>query len=172
MTPDDAPLELEAGATAAPASGLVRVAHLTVGTVLTSRASTRLHLLLDRLTGGRFPGPVLGFRTIVLTTTGRRTGRRIDAPLTAIEDGGGWVVAASNGGRERPPAWLLNLRAEPRAEVRVAGRRVSVLASETDDGERVRLWARIVAAYGGYDTYRRRTSREIPLVRLDPVTPA
>ena len=151
---------------------LRRLGHLAVGTALTSRAGTRFHLLLDRLSAGRLFGSVRGLRTVVLTTTGRRSGRRVEAPLSALEDAGGWVVAASNGGRDHPPAWLLNLRADPRAELRVNGRRIPVTARETDDAERVRLWARIVASYGGYETYRRRTSREIPLVRLEPVEPA
>ena len=102
---------------------LRRLGHLAVGTALTSRAGTRFHLLLDRLSAGRLFGSVRGLRTVVLTTTGRRSGRRVEAPLSALEDAGGWVVAASNGGRDHPPAWLLNLRADPRAELRVNGRR-------------------------------------------------
>ena len=107
---------------------LRRIGHLAVGTALTSRAGTRFHLLLDRLSAGRLFGSVRGLRTVVLTTTGRRSGRRVEAPLSALEDAGGWVVAASNGGRDHPPAWLLNLRADPRAELRVNGRPTSAKA--------------------------------------------
>ena len=151
-----------------PPRGVARLVHLAVGGFLTSRPGRTLHLALDRATGGRILPSVRGLATIVLMTTGRRTGRRIAAPLSALVHGPAWVVIASNGGRERPPQWLLNLRAEPRATVRAGRRTLEVVAREAGPDEHAALWPRIVERYAGYETYRARTSREIPLVLLEP----
>jgi deazaflavin-dependent oxidoreductase (nitroreductase family) len=149
-------------------SPLVRLSHVAVGTLLTSRPGTRLHLAVHRASRGRLVHTVAGLRVVVLTTTGRRSGRRIDAPLVALADGDSWVIVASNGGRDDPPNWLLNLEADPRATLWTAGRAREVVARRATPGERHRLWPAIVSRYGGYETYRRRTAREVPLVLLEP----
>lgn len=148
--------------------GLTRFGHLALGAFLTSRAGWRFHLAIHRVTAGRILGGPLGFRTVVLVTTGRRSGRRLEAPLAALADGAAWIVVASNGGKDRAPGWLHNLRAEPRVRLQVGRDELEVHAREADEGERARLWPRIVEQYAGYETYRRRTSREIPLVILEP----
>lgn len=145
-----------------------RVVHRVIGAVLTSRLGTSVHLGLLRATGGRIARTMSGLATVVLTTTGRRSGRAHDAPLTALDEGGRWVVIASNGGKDRPPAWLLNLRADPRAHLAVGAARLAVIAREATEAEHAELWPRIVARYRGYETYRLRTARAIPLVILAP----
>ncbi len=153
-------------------SRIARLSHVALGTFLTSRPGTRLHLAVHRASRGRLIRTVAGLRVVILTTTGRRSGRRIDAPLVALPDGEAWVVVASNGGRADPPNWLLNLEADPHASLRAEGHVREVVARLATPEERHRLWPEIVSRYGGYDTYRRRTERDVPLVLLEPASAA
>jgi deazaflavin-dependent oxidoreductase (nitroreductase family) len=106
---------------------------------------------------------------VTLTTTGRRTGERREAALYAFQDGERLVIVGSSAGRARDPAWALNLRANPRAEVRRGPQTRAVVAREVDGEERDRLWALVCAAFPLYATYQRRTSRRIPLFVLTNV---
>jgi len=105
---------------------------------------------------------------LLLTTTGRRTGRPHRVGLTYLRHGSGYAVIGSNGGAPNHPDWILNLRVHPQATVQVLGARTAVLAREAADDERATLWQRAVAAYPGYAAYRHRTARRIPVVVLDP----
>ena len=89
-------------------------------------------------------------------------------PLVYLADGDNMVVIASNGGAEQHPAWWLNLRANPQAEVQVGSNSKSVTAEIATGEERERLWRQVVEMYHGYDEYRRMTEREIPVVVLRP----
>ncbi len=80
----------------------------------------RAHLGIYRLTRGRVLGRVAGMPVLLLTTTGRRSGRARTTPLTYFEDGTDLVVVGSNGGEDQAPAWWLNLRDEPHATVTVS----------------------------------------------------
>lgn len=130
--------------------------------------ATRLHAALFRATGGRAGGRMLGSRVLLLNTTGRRSGRRRTTPLLYLEDGGSYAVVASNGGAAAHPAWLLNLRAEPRSTVEADGRERGVRAEETTGETRERLWRRAVAMYPPYADYQKKTDREIPVLLLHP----
>jgi deazaflavin-dependent oxidoreductase (nitroreductase family) len=77
-------------------------------------------------------------------------------------------VVGSNGGDARPPAWWLNLQAQPAAEVQVDRAHYRVTARQAVGAERDALWQRLEASYRYYANYRRRTSREIPVVVLEP----
>ena len=91
-------------------------------------------------------------------------------PLQAARDGADYVVTGSNGGQHRHPAWVANLRAHPEATVVLRDREVPVRAEEaTDPAERERLYGVLVAQFGGYAGYPRRTARVIPVFRLRPV---
>jgi deazaflavin-dependent oxidoreductase (nitroreductase family) len=121
-----------------------------------------------RLQGRGLLGRSLGNLTVVLTTTGARTGRRRETAIWAYPDGDALVLVASNGGRGRLPAWCRNLRAHPEAEVQVGGDRHRVRAREAIGDEYDRLWRMVNEAYPGYDRYRAWAGRHIPLVVLDP----
>lgn len=124
------------------------------------------HKALYRLLGGR----LVGRHVLILTTVGRRSGRERSTPLFYTRDGEDYVVVASNGGESRPPHWWHNLRANPDADIQV-GREVIACRVERVGTEDVpRLWAKLVAIHGAYDTYRQRTTRELTLFRLKPVT--
>lgn len=105
---------------------------------------------------------------LLLTTIGRRSGRRHEVPLLYLRDGEQLVVIASYGGRPNYPDWYLNLVAHPEAHVQIMGRRQSVEARVATPSEREEWWPRIVDAYKGYSQYQSRTDRIIPVVFLDP----
>jgi len=130
------------------------------------RVMGRSHRAVYRLTGGRLLGRVAGMPVLLLTTTGRRSGRARTTPLTYFEDGDELVVVASNGGEDRPPAWWLNLRAHPDARITIGPRSHSVTARDATDEEHERLWPVIIETYSGYAAYARRTARPIPVVLL------
>jgi deazaflavin-dependent oxidoreductase (nitroreductase family) len=148
---------------------VLRVIHLLVGAILTSGLVTRLHRAVYRRSRGGLLGSGLGLPMVLLTSTGRRSGRPRTVPLTGFLDGLDVVVVASNGGRHLDPSWLGNLRAEPRAHVQVGSRTWAVLAREASADEAARLWPIVIGGFGGYGTYRSRTERQIPLVILSPV---
>jgi deazaflavin-dependent oxidoreductase (nitroreductase family) len=128
----------------------------------------RLHRWTYRATGGRIGGRLLGFSFLLLTTTGRRTGRPHTVGLTNFPYGTGYAVIGSNGGAPNHPDWILNLRADPQAVVQVRNQHAAVRAREATEEERQALWARATGAYPGYEAYRRRTRRTIPIMVLEP----
>src|SRR4051794_26667524 len=123
--------------------------------------------LLYRASGGRIGGRLWDLRVVLLTTTGRRSGKRRTVPLCSLRDGDDVVVIGSYGGLDRPPAWSLNLAADPNAELEDGRARRSVVARIASPEERARLWAEVTARAPGYLEYERRTSREIPVVILE-----
>jgi deazaflavin-dependent oxidoreductase (nitroreductase family) len=133
-----------------------------------ARAAIRLHAALYRLSGGKIGGRRGTVPILLLTTAGRRSGRRRTVPLQYLAEGGALVVVASNGGRDHHPGWLHNLRAQPRVEVRRGRETQTMRAEEVTSAEREQLWPRVVELWRGYDEYRARTRREIPLVILRP----
>ena len=108
---------------------------------------------------------------LLLTTTGRRSGKARTTPLTFFRDGADLVVIASNGGADRPPDWSLNLRQTPRAVVEIGTDALVVTARAASEQERERLWAVVTATYAGYARYQERTRRRIPVVLLTPDGP-
>ena len=110
----------------------------------------------------------MGSPVLLLTTIGRKTGRRRTTPLLYLENGENMVVVASNGGAPKHPTWWLNLEANPEATVEVGRRKLRVRAEKAGGEERRRLWTRLVEMYPAYEDYQKRTTREIPVVVLCP----
>ena len=137
----------------------------------TARGLSRLHTVLFRATRGRIGKRLVANDMLLLTTTGRRSGRPHTVPLLYLRDSHRLVVFASWGGRDVHPEWYLNLVASPEAEVELPGERHRVAARTAVGEERDAWWVRALAAYDGYATYQGRTDREIPVVILDPATP-
>jgi len=108
---------------------------------------------------------------LLLTTTGRRSGKARTTPLTFFRDATDLVVVASNGGADRPPDWALNLQQTPRAVVEIGTNKVAVTARPASQQERERLWIVITATHAGYARYQERTTRPIPVVLLTPEHP-
>lgn len=140
---------------------------MAVGRTL-QRSFTRLHCRVYRATGGTFGAHLHGAPVLLLRTTGRRTGRRRETPLLYFADGERHVIVASNGGAPRNPFWFLNLESEPDAEIQIGRAARSVRARPTAGDERERLWQTVTARYPGYVQYQERTTRQIPVVVLEP----
>lgn len=112
------------------------------------------------------PGPV---PTLLLTTTGRRSGKPVVMPLIYGEADGNYVVVASKGGAPQHPGWYLNLVAKPEVEVQVLAKRFRAKARTATGAERSRLWEKMAAIYPPYNPYQKKTEREIPVVVLEPL---
>jgi deazaflavin-dependent oxidoreductase (nitroreductase family) len=131
---------------------------------------SRIHVFLYRVSGGRIGGRFKAAPVLLLTTTGRKSGKRRTTPLLYAEDAGRYVIVASVGGAPKHPAWYLNLGGDPEATIQVGGRTLGVRAETASPEERARLWALVTQMYAPYDDYQAKTSREIPVVVLTPAT--
>jgi deazaflavin-dependent oxidoreductase (nitroreductase family) len=133
------------------------------------RLISELHRRIYRASRGRVAGKVGKLGVLLLTTTGRKSGKPRTVPLLYTGAGDGYAVIASMGGAPDDPDWCKNLRASPHAVVEIGGDRIAVGTREAEGEERERLWRAMVDGYGGYDGYQRKTSRRIPVVVLEPV---
>jgi deazaflavin-dependent oxidoreductase (nitroreductase family) len=127
--------------------------------------------LVLRLSRGRatVPGVLAGLPVITVATTGARTRERREVPLVGVPSGDDIAVIGTRFGQKRTPAWYVNLRAEPRAEVGYRGRTVPVVAREAKGDEREAVWAHGCQMYAGYQAYARRIdNRPIHVVVLEP----
>ena len=107
---------------------------------------------------------------LLLTTTGRKTGQARDSVLAYADDGATRVVTASDGGSDRPPAWLLNVQADPAVQVQVGEERYAATARVVtpDDPDYTRLWLLVNSINGNrYDSYQTMTERPIAMLALD-----
>jgi len=127
-----------------------------------------LHRLLYKATGGVIGARLGGFPMLLLTTTGRKSGQQRTTPLLYMDDGPNRVVVASNGGADWHPAWWLNLQAKPDGTIQIGGQTTRVRAREAREDERDVLWNKVIALNPDFAEYRKRTSRSIPLVILEP----
>jgi len=130
----------------------------------------RIHRFVYRRTGGlighRSPaGPML-----LLTTVGRQSGQRRTTPLLYMPDGPRFVVVGSNGGRDQPPGWVLNLSATPAVEIQVGRRKLLADAHVLTGEEKTVIWPRLLGHYNGWGAYQGLTEREIRVVSLLPRT--
>ena len=107
--------------------------------------------------------------TLLLTTTGRKSGEPRALPLIYGPAGDGYVVIASKGGMPSHPLWFRNLEANPECELQIASKHVRARARIAEGEERERLWQEMVAIYPPYTDYQKNTERTIPVVVLDPV---
>ena len=121
-----------------------------------------VNAVVTRLKPRRFRGGDL----LLLTTTGRKTGKERTTPLLYLEDGDRWVVVASNGGADWEPGWWLNLRAGGSGTVEVDGQRTAVTGIEIHGPERDEVWQRLTANVFDYDSYQRKVSRRLAVVAL------
>jgi deazaflavin-dependent oxidoreductase (nitroreductase family) len=108
-----------------------------------------------------------GTQTLLLTTTGRKSGEERTTPLIFAPYGDAYIVIASKGGSDEPPAWYVNLSEQPEVEVQVKGDRFKARARTATPEEKPEIWQTMVAEWPAYDEYQQRTSREIPAVVLE-----
>jgi len=143
----------------------------------------KLHKYVYERSDGRVGKHSGGVPALLLTTTGRKSGLARTNGLTYCRDRGDIIVVASNGGSDRPPAWLLNIQAEPRVTIRVGRSVFGATARVATDEEQAFLWPLVnrtnrgmaplfhPGVSGRYDVYQRNTTRKIPVVVITPDRP-
>jgi deazaflavin-dependent oxidoreductase (nitroreductase family) len=135
--------------------------------------------LLTRLMGGhaklyRATRGLIGYKTpgfpdvLLLDHVGAKSGVKRTTPLVFARDGEDTILIASKGGYPKNPAWYHNLKANPDTTIQIGSKLIPVHAREASHEEYERMWALAVKVYGGYEAYRRRTQRKIPLMVLEP----
>jgi deazaflavin-dependent oxidoreductase (nitroreductase family) len=129
---------------------------------------SRLHKTVYRTTRGVVGRRLVDNDMLLLTTTGRTTGKDHTVPLLYLTDGEDLIVIASYGGRTEHPAWYRNLVISPTVSAQILDRTITLEAETMSSDEREGWWPRIVDAYSDYQVYQSRTDREIPVVRLKP----
>lgn len=132
------------------------------------RIVSPLNSFVYRISGGRLLGRMSGLPLLLLTTTGRVSGKPRTAPLLYLENGDAYVLIASFAGQPQHPSWYLNLQADSRAKVQIGRALIQVRARTAEGDERARLWKEMADGYAGYDAYQRKTERTIPVVVLEP----
>lgn len=127
------------------------------------------HVDRYRETGGEEGHDWNGSQTLILTTTGRKSGEPRDNPLIYGRSGDDYLVVASKGGAPDPPAWYLNLEANPETEIQVWDKRLKTRARTATPEEKPEMWKEMTSHWPDYDNYQKKTDREIPVVVLEPV---
>lgn len=119
-----------------------------------------------RANGGKVGGPFEGATLLLLTTTGAKSGQQRTSPLAYLRIDGKMLIIGSYRGADVHPAWVHNLRANPRAHIEVGSDAYDVVARELPREERDDAWEKIVAAAPGFGDYQASTDRVIPLFEL------
>jgi len=127
-------------------------------------------IYLYKISGGRIGGRLSGLNVLLLTTTGRKSGKQRTTPLGYFRDEeGSYVIIGSNAGFSTHPAWFHNLMGKPQVSIQVKDKELEVNAEVAGPDKRNQLWSRLVELAPFYDNYTKKTSREIPVVILHPV---
>jgi len=108
-----------------------------------------------------------GTSILLLTTKGRKSGEPRTTPLIYGTSGEDYVVVASKGGADEPPAWYVNLEQDPDVEVQVLDDVFKARARTATAEEKPALWEQMVGHWPHYEQYQQRTDREIPVVVLE-----
>ena len=132
----------------------------------------KIHTFLYAWTWGIVGGRLDGLDILLLTTTGKKTGRARRVALPFFRDGERYLLVASFGGNPKNPAWFSNLVADPRVQVQHGRQRWSARAEVPEGAERERLWAAITREFPRYAAYETKTPRQIPVVVLSAPTRA
>ena len=135
------------------------------------RIVSKTHGYVYRLSRGRVGKRVGKLGILLLTTTGRKSGKKRSVPLTVISLGAKYILVASFGGSPSHPDWLINIRHNPVVQIRVGSvsKKATAVIIETTDITYQDMWQKVTAMYAGYDDYRRVTSRHIPIVIITPL---
>jgi deazaflavin-dependent oxidoreductase (nitroreductase family) len=132
------------------------------------KAFTGLNVFFYRLTGGMLGSEMGGQSMLLLSTTGRKSGKNHVIAISYFRDGGNYILVASNWGRDHHPAWYHNLISQPAAEIQVKTRKLRVSAHLAAGEEYERLWKYVNTKNPVYTRYQRHTVRKIPIVILEP----
>jgi deazaflavin-dependent oxidoreductase (nitroreductase family) len=130
-----------------------------------------VHQWLYSRSGGRIGHRLIGVPSLLLRSTGRKSGMFRTSALVYAKDGDSYLLVASNGGADQPPGWLFNIQAQPNVEIRVGTVTMSATAAVVNAGDPgyPRLWEAVNDNnHGRYDRYQAKTSRPIPVVVVTP----
>jgi len=137
---------------------------------LVVKPMSRINTWLYRWTGGKIGGRwTYGAPVMLLSYTGRKSGKRMTTPLLYIRDGRDVITVASKGGSATHPLWYLNLLANPECDVEIGRERTRMRARRANPAEKKKHWPALVKTYPDYDAYQRRTQRDIPVIILSPI---
>jgi deazaflavin-dependent oxidoreductase (nitroreductase family) len=128
------------------------------------------HVAAYRETGGDRGHDWKGTTTLLLTTTGRKSGRERTTPLIYQPYRDAYLIVASKGGAPEPPEWYLNLEQEPEVGVQIRDDVFRARARTATPEEKPDMWSTMTATWPAYDDYQRKTDREIPIVVLERIT--
>ena len=134
-----------------------------------AKGITTFHRTVFDLSKGKVAGKASGMPVLKLTTIGRKSGQRRATMLTSpLLEGDNVILVASYGGDDRDPMWFSNIVANPDVEVVMSGSTRQMRARVAENDERTRLWEALTAKHANYAGYQRKTSRQIPVVVLEP----
>jgi deazaflavin-dependent oxidoreductase (nitroreductase family) len=147
-----------------------RILMMRPATFILARILHRVDLFVWKLNGGRYSltSALAGLPTFMVTTTGAKSRLPRNIPLVGLSDGERIILIASNFGQAHHPSWYHNLKANPECEVRLNGTEKVFIARETEGAERDQFWHLAVSYYRGYEVYRKRAGRRIPVMVLEP----
>ncbi len=127
-----------------------------------------INAFLIRLTGGRLGGRLGDQTVLLLNTTGRKSGKAYNTPISYYRDGNNYLVVASNWGKESHPAWYFNLKHQPRAIIQIGAAKISVEAHDAEGDDYERLWKLVTGLNSQFVQYQKGLVRRIPIVILTP----
>ncbi|MBA3873972.1 MAG: nitroreductase family deazaflavin-dependent oxidoreductase [Anaerolineae bacterium] len=131
---------------------------------------TGLHVFLYHASSGKIWGSMNGNPVLMLTTTGSKTGLPRTTPVMYVHKDNEYLIAASAGGSNQNPTWLSNLNHNPQATIEINGKQIKVKTVITSGDERDRLYENFKAMGSNFIEYEKKTTRKIPVIRLQPVT--
>ncbi len=133
----------------------------------TIKISSQIHQLVYRTSRGRLVGRLGRAQFLLLTTTGRKSGRPHTVPLLYLMNNGDYAFVGSYGGNPRDPDWVLNIKRDARVSINIRATSLAGTARIATEPERQRLWPEFVAVFPNYDHYQSRTARRIPIILVE-----
>jgi deazaflavin-dependent oxidoreductase (nitroreductase family) len=134
------------------------------------KAFRNLHIFVYRVSGGKIGGRVFGSPVLLVSVTGRKSGKQYTIPLVYVQYNGEYLISASAAGADKNPVWFKNLESNPDAKIEVNGKAFNVKATIVIGEERDRLYELFKAQGSNFADYEKKTTRKIPVVRLQPTT--
>ena len=117
-------------------------------------------------------GKLRGQNILILHTTGRKSGKSRKTPLMYFEDGNNYLIIASNSGRSSNPSWYYNMKGKQTIEVQILHQILHCQINIASNDEKARVWPLVISKAPFYDDYRKKTSKNIPVIFLTPITPS
>ncbi len=131
-----------------------------------------LHVWMYHTSGGKWGGSIMGSPLLLLTVVGRKSGQAYTMPLAYVREGSDYLITASANGADKNPVWLANLENMPEATIEVSGKTLRVKPTLITGVERDQLYELFKAQGSNFGAYEKKTTRKIPVIRLQPIAAA